>query len=251
MARRKATVAQRDMSAMEVREDFLEADDSEIRRRSLRSALNMRALATGVVEARPGTVHLRGAGAAEIVHEIRISDGSRFGLLLDGTTLRVLDAAGTEVFSQAGLSWATSPEVWVENNGDRTVIGEPGTGLFLLEWDAGAWAFGSWAFAVAPGNETAQPYWKYNRDIRLTPSGYEGAIGLATNRFYFTSNQIGTRLRYGEREIQITSVTDGTTATGNVISPLPPGWTPSGLPTGSGDGDRSHPRMAGRPSMGP
>ena len=59
MARQKQTVMQRAFTFMELREDFLERDDVDIRAQSLKGALNMKVLQTGAAEARPGTHFVR------------------------------------------------------------------------------------------------------------------------------------------------------------------------------------------------
>jgi len=47
VARVKQTITQRDFSYMEIREDFLERDDLDVRKASLRGAENIRTLASG------------------------------------------------------------------------------------------------------------------------------------------------------------------------------------------------------------
>ena len=75
----------------------------------------------------------------------------------------------------------------------------------------------------ADGNQIYQPYSVFHgAAVTLDPSGTTGSITLTTSEDYFdtTGAHVGVILRYGESEIEITSVTSATVATGTVVDEL-------------------------------
>lgn len=221
---RKQTVWQRSMTAMEVREDLLEADGSEIRDRSLRKATNLTGLITGPVEARPGTAKVTVGGTPRQMVEIKPADGQTFAILIHDTKLEVIDAFGTVVFTRASVSWTDGRSPWVLPAGKQTIIGDPNSGLYVLERDDAAWAYGSFPFAAGRGNEILEPYWSYHPGTLITPSAESGAITISASTTVFRSSQVGGRIRYHGRQISITAFTSQTQVSGTVVSRLPPSF---------------------------
>lgn len=75
----------------------------------------------------------------------------------------------------------------------------------------------------ADGNQIYQPYSVFHgAAVTLDPSGTTGSVTLTTSEDYFdtTGAHVGVILRYGESEIEITSVTSATVATGTVVDEL-------------------------------
>lgn len=74
----------------------------------------------------------------------------------------------------------------------------------------------------ADGHVTYQPYSKFQAsDVTLDPSASSGTgITLTTSADHWTSDHVGTVVRYGESEIEITGYTSATVVTGNVIDEL-------------------------------
>lgn len=70
-------------------------------------------------------------------------------------------------------------------------------------------------------NITYQPYYSFQpHGMTLDPSGTTGSITLTTSDDYFTSDHVGTFIRYGEAEIEITAFTSATEVTGTVADEL-------------------------------
>lgn len=220
----KKVVWQRNMSAMEVRGDFLEADGTELKARSLRSARNLRALATGGVETRPGLLFMRDVAGARQAVEITPADGVTFLFLIYDRRFQVVLEDGTQVHDVTDAPWADGAQVWVLPQRQRTLIGDPATGLYVLEYREGAWEFGPFGFGSGVGSSRLQPYWNFNRGVTLRTSGVTGTVTLEASRSVFRQKHVGLRVRYLGREVMITSVASGTAATGNVISKLPPSF---------------------------
>jgi hypothetical protein len=73
----------------------------------------------------------------------------------------------------------------------------------------------------ADGNVTYQPYTKFQaQNVTLDPSGTTGSITLTTSSAYWESGHVGTVVRYGESEIEITGYTSSTVVSGTVVDEL-------------------------------
>lgn len=219
----KATDTQRSFMLGVVSEGFLEGDDIDLRKASLRDGKNVRVEATRTVIGRPGTDFVSLAGLYANVFEIRPGSGLEFGLVLANTFIRVIDEDGATVWEDLTVPWTSGGALWVEGFRERTVIGWE-DGLYVLTYDNGSWTFGDFSFAPAPGGEIAQPYWSFRGDLTMTPSALTGAITLTASAAFWTSDYVGQRVRYGTREVLITSITSSLIANGTVVSSLPPSY---------------------------
>lgn len=223
MARVKDTIWQRDFSLLEVREDLLEADDTDLRKRSLQSALNCRAMVSRVLTQRPGSFHLRDLDFDRVV-DVEPADGVKFGMVTRNTDILMLNESGGTVASISPVPWSNADDVWVLPLRSEILIGDPDSGIYSLSYNAGAWTLADFVFDEAPGGEKAQPYWVFNKGSRIKPSGRTGNVSITADSDVFYSGHVGSRIRYGQREIQITSVTTPRLANGTVISKLPPSF---------------------------
>jgi hypothetical protein len=122
----------------------------------------------------------------------------------------------------SGVAWSDASTVWVEPFRDLTLIGCP-QGLFELTL-SGSWQLTAFVFAEVAGGELAQPYWSFQGDVRIQPSGLTGAITLTANKAIWTPAYVGQRVRYNFREIQITGYLSPTVVTGFVTTSLPPSF---------------------------
>lgn len=224
MARLKQSVVQRDFSLMELREDFLDADGEEMRARSLRGGLNMRAMTTRVAQARPGSFYARNFPEAVSATEIRPADGKTFAVVIRNQGLSVIDPSGATVAFFTRTAWGTGESIWVVGARERTFIGHPTAGISVLTYNGGAWSLTAWAFSQAEGGEIAQPYWAFNRDVSVKPSARSGTITLEASKGVFTPDYVGQRIRYGFREIQVTQFLSAKSIKGDVIGTLPPSY---------------------------
>jgi hypothetical protein len=219
----KATDTQRSFILGVVSEGFLEGDDIDLRKASLRGGKNVRVEATRTVKNRPGMEHICLAPNAAHTYEIRPDSEVVFGLMIGAGFLRVLDEDGVTVWEYMSAPWPTGLNVWVEGFREKTVIGWGG-GLHVLTYDGGAWSFAAFAFASAPGGEIAQPYWVFRDDLTMQPSALTGAITLTASAPFWNAGYVGQRVRYGKREVLITSITSSLIANGTVVSALPPSF---------------------------
>lgn len=219
----KKTITQRSWLLGEMHEDFLEASDLEARGNSCRKAKNVRVKSSRTLSARPGTYFAKNLGLARDIIELRPEAGLVFGLILNDASIDVINGAGTVVFNVPVAPWTSAANVWVEPFRDKTVIGGA-FGLYVLKFADAAWTFTPFVFAAGSGGEVAQPYWAYRQDITMRPSALTGNITLTSSLPFFPNSFVGQRIRYGKREILITSITNLMVANGTVISALPPSY---------------------------
>jgi hypothetical protein len=218
----KRSITQRSFSLGELREDFLEAKDLDLRQASVRKGLNGRIAATRTITQRPGSRNMRTLGAARDLIELRPASGDVFGLIVNDTSLQIIDSEANLTQTITGVAWTDASTVWVEPFREETVIGCP-QGLFTLTY-SGTWALTAFAFAEAAGSEVAQPYWSFRGDAQITPSGLTGSVTVTATQPIFSAAYVGLRVRYNFREILITAYTSPTLVTGTVVSSLPPSF---------------------------
>lgn len=225
MAGRKQTIIQRDFSAMEVRSDMLERHDLELRGQSLQGAKNMRVRTSGVADARPGSWFRKVLPAdSRSIIEIRPADGLKFGLILRDDGVTVIDQNASTVFETTGAPWASAADLWTVPNRKETLIGNAATGVWSLTYAQSGWTFAQWTFAPAFGGEIAQPYWTFEKGISVTPSARTGSITLTSSASVFQPGHVGLRIRYGQREMLVTSRISSQVVTCDVIGTLPPSF---------------------------
>lgn len=223
MARVKDTIWQRDFSLLEVREDLLEADDTDLRKRSLQSALNCRAMATRVLTQRPGMFYLRNLDFDRAV-EVEPEDGVKFAMVTRDDDILMLNETGGTVATISPVPWDSADDLWILPLRKEVLIGDPSSGIYSLTYASGSWTIDDFEFDEAPGGERAQPYWVFSQGSSITPSARTGNIFVTATKNVFTSQHVGSRIRYGQREIRITSFITPAIVKGTVISKLPPSF---------------------------
>jgi hypothetical protein len=215
---------QRSFTHMEIREDFLESDDLDLRSEALKCALNMKSLASRAAEARPGTFYERTLSTAEDVLEIRPASGLRYGLIVNDDSLQVISDTADLIHEVSPVPWSDGSAVWVSPFRDQVVLGHQTDGIWTLTYDDGIWSFDDFSFDEAAGGELAQPYWSYVQDATIQPSAESGAVTITASRSIWKNDYIGQRIRYGSREIEITGRTNNKVLQGTVVSQLPPSF---------------------------
>jgi hypothetical protein len=224
LARVKETIFQRDFAFGAVREDFLEADDLELRQASLKTALNVRALATRAIEERPGTFFGREIEGGKQIKEIRPSAGLVYLLIICDDHLQVVDSTADQIYRNNNVPWTDGDDVWIENFRGTTVLGGD-FGVYTLQYDEGSFSMGGFEFADGPGGEILQPYWSFHPGTTIQPSAVTGNISLTASGFDWQEDHVGLRVRYNYREVLITEFISTSTVNGTVVNDLPPSFS--------------------------
>jgi hypothetical protein len=218
----KQTITQRSFLIGEPREEFLEADDLDLRLASLRKAQNVRIKATRTIDQKLGSWFRRPLFYDVLQFEIRPTSSEVYVVDIGANAIQVTTESGGSPFGNYVTSFGDKDKIWVENFGSDTIIGCE-NGLFILKYiDPATWTLNPFSFAAAPGGELAQPYWSYVQGITMTPSALTGVITLTASAAFFTPAYVGQRIRYNYREVLITAFTSSTVVTGTVVSRLPP-----------------------------
>lgn len=90
----------------------------------------------------------------------------------------------------------------------------------LVRSGTGVWSIVNWDF-YTKNNRIQQPMYKFaGSAVTITPSATTGTITLTASASVFQSGHIGTRLRVGNKEVQITTVASATVVSATVIETL-------------------------------
>lgn len=221
----KQSIIQRDMRLMETREDFVEREDLDLRRASLRGARNMRSLATGVVEARPGLKYAnRLSATAREPIQFYPSDGDKYGIILSDDAIHVVNENGGTSYLNTNPPWTSAAGIWVVILRNQVIVGASDIGIYVVQYEAREFTLEAWTFSEAVGAEIAQPYWAFNPGVTLQPSNSTGAVTIVASESVFTEDHAGLRLRYAHREILITEFLASNALRGEVVTQLPPSF---------------------------
>ena len=239
MAIAKVVSAQRNFTGGEADTSLKRADEIPLLKTAGRQMRNWRVLSSGSLQNRPGrsAVGLEGPR----VEEVFMQPTQEFYLAFGNTYLRVYNAAFTKVFDSGNvMPWTTSSVsaiVWCTDSVRLQIfIFFAGSQPQVLSWD-GVSQTSTWTLV----NYTAQlnlsgqgsgrgqsrvPFYRLSPlGVTLQPSAIFGSgITLTFSAgMNLVAGQVGTRIRFLNRQILITAVNNPTSATGTVEEPLYPG----------------------------
>ncbi|WP_338575709.1 hypothetical protein V8J38_11140 [Brevundimonas olei] len=203
--------------------------DLQARNEGARRFRNALLLAGGGFRRRWGTVDLAGLSGISRLETYGIGDGDERLLVFGGGQFQVRNLDGSLVQSlTSGVPWGVihlnSMQVAIEDG--KIIVTSNSFAPHLLSLNAGTWSIAPLSFSDGLNGAKLQPYWRFvERGVSLTPSGYSGSVSLTTSAAFFTAQHVGSRIRYTGVEIQITAVTNATSATGTVIGSLKPTLT--------------------------
>lgn len=227
MAKLKKTYRQNSFIYGQIREEFLDADDLDLRNQSLWKAENVQILATRTLKARPGSFFLSKPGATDDIKEIEPATDQTFGILIYDDSLSIIDSSGSTVWATMDVPWTSRTGIYVEPFREKTIIGSEDF-LWVLTFDTSdsSWTFAEFVFDFTTGNQLAQAYWVFPniKGTTITPSAKTGSISVTCSASVFTSDYVGMRICYGDREILITEYVSPTLVRGTVVSSLPPSF---------------------------
>jgi hypothetical protein len=220
----KQVVQQRDFSVLEIHPNFLEADDIQVRAQSLRGAYNATLNNARSVTGRPGTVYSQNLSGAKVQFQVIAGDGNKFNVVMADDHCWVVEEDESLNLDTGTVNWTSAEDVWFAPAGNVVFMGDDTNGIWTLEYDGSTWAFGTYTFADGAAGSLLQPYWNFLAGSAITPSARTGSITVTSDAAVFTSDHVGTRIRYAGKEIEITAFTDSQTVTGDVVSQLPPSF---------------------------
>lgn len=220
----KAFLPKRTFGRGEIAPDFYYRGDTDQYNDGARKFRNARLRDSGSWSRRPGTYRIAIPAVNGIVipfyfnneqkYELVFSDGRMDAYLEDGTAAGSVTLAPWSFSILAKMRWYQEGDTLFLYHRDMQTQVIKRTG-------AASWSRAAYAFATI-GNTIAQPYYKFSlASVTMQPSATTGSITLTASADVFESDHVGTRFRYLEREVQITAVTNATTATADVKEQLP------------------------------
>jgi hypothetical protein len=241
MAIPKLIDAQRDFSAGELDRNTKRADEISVMKAGARQMSNWRILSSKALQNRPGRSAL--FKAIGRVEEISMPNGNVFFINFAAGTLKIFNAAGTQVFTSSVKGDGTTALPWTAPTlGSITYAiiglsiyiayadGAPNNVPQILAWDGvsqtSTWTLSTYAESVTPGGQKRTAFYRIAPgSITLQPSATSGSVTITFSSPVLTAGMVGTNLEFCGRQLQITGVSSGTVGTAIVLEPLPPGQT--------------------------
>lgn len=217
---------QTNFGAGELAPDIRARQDTEQYQNGALSLRNRRCLIGGGTKRRPGSWRRSALLAAFRLVDLVVNQATKYVLSLsDGSFFAYAAATGAAAGSLGSCPW--TGDIWSEM--DYAASGDT---LFLVHEDmwpqivtrtgAASWSRAAFAFFVGAGGRIEQPYYKVaDPAVTMQPSGLTGSITLTASADVFQSGHVGVRFRYVGREVEITAVASGVSATATVIESLP------------------------------
>lgn len=230
MARKRRTL-QTNFSAGELAPELGMRQDADQYKNGAKSLRNMRCLIGGGVTRRPGMAHLSDLTQRAVALEFIVNQSTKYVQCFSAGRMDAFLPAGTAAGSVTSAPWSgTIPfEMDYEQSANTIFLTHPDMRTQIVtRTGASTWSRSNFTFFSGVGGRTEQPYYKVAAAaVTLAPSALTGSITLQLTAAtaHFVAGHVGSIFRYLGREITITTVTDGDTATGTVIERLPPTQT--------------------------
>lgn len=197
--------------------------DAKIYEDGAKRMRNVRAIDSGSFESRPGSYWLGTISAGVLVPFYFDSD--EFYVLHfynEGMTAYLSNGASAGSISSAPwTSDVLSDFRWTKEGDTLFAAHRTMKTQKIKRIGASAWSLSDFEFDSGVGGSKLQPYYKLaDPDITLSVSARTGSVTLTTSAAFFDADHVGVRIRYMDREIEITSVASATSASGTVIQRL-------------------------------
>lgn len=229
----KANNAQRDFSGGEADAWIKRADDMPQHKSVARQMSNWRPLTSRGISNRPGRRIIGQARGR--VDEVIMSSGQNFSLGFSGGSLKVYNTAFATVFDSAtqgaAIAWGSADVgsiVWDIYRFSIYITWGGGTIPWVLTWDGvsqtSTWTLIPFFETISAGNQKRTPFYRISPPgVTLRPAAITGSNVLLqfSAGMNLVAGHVGTRIRFINCQILITSVTDSITAHGTIEEVLP------------------------------
>lgn len=226
--------SQRDFSSGAIDVDLKRSDDHPARKTGLRQMANARIRNSGAVQNRSGRRALF-PGICTRYEEITLSPGNVFKLGFGAARMEVRDSAGAIVAASA-LQGNGAALPWSALNVGAIVYAVLGLSIYVtfghsmvpqvLSWDGvSSWSLADYA-ELSNANQKRTPFYRISRQgITLLPGARTGiGVSLIASAPLFTvgaGGHTGTRMRFVNRQMLITSVINSQHAIVTIEESLP------------------------------
>lgn len=211
-------IRQRDFSGGEVVEHAKRRDDEPAVRSGARTLRNVRILASGAVEQRPGRSALfQHTGP---VHEVRLDSVTTVFLCFGAGSLTIRSSAGAVLAQAWGYAWTASTAVdaaWALFGKD-IVITFDGQIPKIARWDGSTgWVFLDWAATTTSAGRKLVPFVRFApAGVTMALSALTGSVTVTFSAAVLNASHVGTRMRYYDKQLTITAVTSSLVGTATV-----------------------------------
>lgn len=221
----RARTYQTNFSAGQMDPRMLGREDVGIFGNSAATLTNSSPLVQGGVRRRPGTKYLATETGHTRLERFRFNTTQLYIFAFSNAELKIFNAAGSLLQTLTSQPWdaTTMWEMRMTTSGDTTIIvHEDFMMKKLLRTGASTFTITDFAFeAHSSGYPRYQPFYKFADDaITLDPSNTHGTITLTTSADYWTSDHVGSIVRYEGKEIDVTGYTSATVVDATVRETL-------------------------------
>jgi len=191
---------------------------------SLKKARNVIVTNQGAVERRPGTYFRADLGASTRLESFIFSGSQEYVFAFQNTALKIYSTAGVLLQTITSCPWLLADlfELNYTQQGDTMIIVHSNhVPTKIVRTGATSFVKNDFAFdSSVNGEKVYQPYFKFANDtVTLDINSItKGAtdVTLTTSADYWTTDHVGTRVRYMGAELLITARTNATTAVGTL-----------------------------------
>jgi len=221
-----ARVHQANFTAGELDPNMISRNDVKTYGKGLQTARNCILKNQGGIERRGGSYFRADIGAEARLEPFIFSGSQEYIFAFYNTALKIYSTAGTLLQTITSQPWTTSTmrEFTVTQQGDTMIIAQSSfMPVIITRTGATTFTAAAFAFDLSVNSEKVyQPYFKFANDtITLDiDSVTKDATGVTctASSSYFTSDYVGTRIRYMDAELLITGYTSATVVTATLKS---------------------------------
>jgi hypothetical protein len=205
---------------------FTARSDTQQYRDGAKKIRNMRLLNSGALTRRPGSRLEATLEGEAVVFSFDFSPSQRYFLTFSDGRMDAYFVDGTSAGNVTGAPWTTAQldELRFLHSGDVVFIcHQDFMPRLVRRTGASSWSLSAFSFDTGPGAQIRQPYYKFGDGARtLQPGATTGTgVSLTASAALFESGHVGTRFRWGSGELEITGVSNSTSATCAIRRELP------------------------------
>ena len=215
MARVKSSITQRSWGFGEVSDEFQQRP--ELREQSARKLRNVRITNAETICGRPGSCFVCEAPGASGFKAVSIAKNQEISMILvDGGFKKINKITGSEE-TVTGAPWSESEikSMYCQDFGGKLLVGSTDVRPHVI--DVEACTISEFEFKKNSDGSTAQPYENFHPGTTIQPSSISGQVTVVASGAVFQEEYVGTIIRCGGQEIEITGFTSPTEITGVFI----------------------------------
>lgn len=213
------TIRQRDFSAGEINPDAERRDDADMFKSGVRFARNLQSLRTGSLERRSGRRWLYNDSGVR--DTFRPFGEEEFSITFAETRATIRDSNGA-VIEDLVAPWTDPFDITWDFFENKVIV----CGAFrpqIIDVDeSGDWSITDFDFHVGLAGKIHAPFYRFSetKNVTMTPSALSGSITVTFSAAVLNAGHVGSVFRYAGRQLEITAVTNATTATATVLEKL-------------------------------